>query len=98
MACTWAIVICSPCAQETAKETGGQSIALTFDIDPDDIFHPHRLRKLSSNERRLQMLCESGVDAVVALHFTREFASLAPEAFCEGNVQRPCTCAFACGS
>ena len=69
------------CAQETAKETGGQSIALTFDIDPDEIFHPDRLRKLLSNKRRLQMLCDSGVDAVVALPFTREFASLSPEAF-----------------
>ena len=46
------------CAQDTAKETGGQSIALTFDIDPDEIFHPDRLRKLLSNKRRLQMLCD----------------------------------------
>lgn len=69
------------CAQDTAKETGGQSIALTFDIDPDEIFHPDRLRKLLSNKRRLQMLCDSGVDAVVALPFTRDFASLSPEDF-----------------
>ena len=29
------------CAQDTAKETGGQSIALTFDIDPDEVGLPH---------------------------------------------------------
>mgnify|MGYP006938606155 CR=1 FL=1 len=30
-------------------------------------FHPERLRKLMSNERRLETLLASGVDAVVAL-------------------------------
>lgn len=71
------------CAQASAAQCGGQSIALTFDIDPDEIFHPERLRKLLSNERRLQMLADSGVDAVVVLPFTREFASLSPCDFLE---------------
>lgn len=69
------------CAQKTAAQSGGQSIALTFDIDPDEIFHPNRLRKLMSNERRLEFLKNSGVDAVVALPFTTEFAALSPEEF-----------------
>ena len=69
------------CAQKTAQYNGGKSIALTFDIDPDEIFHPERLRKLMSNERRLETLLQSGVDAVVALPFTREFASLSPADF-----------------
>lgn len=69
------------CAQKTAQYNGGKSIALTFDIDPDEIFHPERLRKLMSNERRLETLLQSGVDAVVALPFTREFASLSPSDF-----------------
>ena len=71
------------CAMETAAACGGQSIALTFDIDPDEIFHPERLRKLLSNERRIEMLMSSGVDAVVVLPFTREFASLSPVDFLE---------------
>lgn len=69
------------CAQKTAHEFGGKSIALTFDIDPDEIFHPERLRKLLSNERRIEFLLQSGVDAVVVLPFTREFAALSPEEF-----------------
>ena len=69
------------CAQNTARYNGGSSIALTFDIDPDEIFHPQRLRKLMSNERRIEVLMHSGVDAVVILPFTREFAALSPEAF-----------------
>lgn len=69
------------CAKKTAQYNGGKSIALTFDIDPDEIFHPNRLRKLMSNERRLEALLNSGVDAVVALPFTKSFSSLSPEEF-----------------
>lgn len=69
------------CAKKTAAYNGGKSIALTFDIDPDEIFHPQRLRKLLSNERRMEFLLNSGVDAVVALPFTKEFASLSPTEF-----------------
>lgn len=71
------------CAQETARQSGGISIALTFDRDPDEMFHPERLKKLMGNERRIQTLSESGVDAVVVLPFTREFAGLSPVEFLE---------------
>ncbi len=69
------------CAQDTAHENGGMSIALTFDIDPDELFHADRLKKLMSNEMRLAALEQSGVDAVVVLPFTPEFASLSPKEF-----------------
>lgn len=69
------------CAQETAAATRGVSIALTFDIDPDEVFHPTRLKKLLKNENRLKALAESGVDAVVVLPFTGKFSSLSPSEF-----------------
>lgn len=69
------------CARATAAESGGVSIALTFDIDPDEVFHPTRLKKLMTNEERVAMLAESGVDAVVVLPFTRDFAASSPEDF-----------------
>lgn len=69
------------CAMETAKADGGRSIALTFDIDPDELFQADRLKKLMSNEQRIEMLARSGVDAVVVLHFTPEFAALSPLEF-----------------
>lgn len=69
------------CARSTAAESGGASVALTFDIDPDDVFHPDRLKKLMTNEERIAMLAQSGVDAVVVLPFTRDFAASSPEAF-----------------
>ncbi len=68
-------------ACQTACATGGKSVALTFDIDPDELFHASRLRKLMSNDERLNMLASTGVDAVVALPFTREFAASSPEEF-----------------
>ena len=44
------------CARETARKDNGKSIALTFDIDPDELFHADRLKKLMSNEQRIAML------------------------------------------
>ena len=68
-------------ARMSAAHLGGASVVLTFDIDPDELFHPDRLHKLLSNEERLGELAETGVDAVAVLRFTREFAALAPEEF-----------------
>lgn len=73
------------CAQDTAKENGGMSIALTFDIDPDELFHAERLKKLMSNETRIEFLAQSGVDMVVFLPFTSEFAAMTPHEFLENT-------------
>lgn len=75
-------------ARETAAENGGMSVALTFDIDPDEKFHPERLRKLMTNEERLEMLASTGVDAVAVLPFTMEFASNPPEGFLDKTFKR----------
>jgi len=69
------------CTQDSARASGGASIALTFDIDPDEKFHPGRLKKLMANPDRLDALAASGVDAVVALPFTDSFAALGPDEF-----------------
>lgn len=69
------------CAKDTAMECGGLSIALTFNIDPDELFHAERLKKLMSNERRIETLSQSGVDAVVVLNFNYDFAALSPQEF-----------------
>ena len=68
-------------AIESARETGGRSIAVTFDIDPDEVFHPDRLKKLQRNADRLQALECSGVHDVVALPFTEELYTKSPEEF-----------------
>lgn len=68
-------------AVETACASGGKSVALTFDVDPDEIFSPATTRKIMSNEERLEALAASGVDAVAVFPFTPEFAANDPADF-----------------
>lgn len=70
-------------AKETAVESGGASVALTFSIDPDEMFAADRLVKLMTNEERIAALAETGVDAVAVLPFNRAFAALSPDEFLE---------------
>ena len=63
------------CAIEDAAKRGSASFVLTFDTDPDEMFRPNELKKLMTNEDRIQALGASGVDFVVVLPFTREFAT-----------------------
>lgn len=72
-------------AKRTAAENGGLAVAMTFDIDPDERFHAERLKKLMSNERRIEALAETGVDAVVVLPFTPEFSAQSPAGFLEAT-------------
>lgn len=65
----------------SARENGARSIAITFDIDPDEVFHPDRLKKLMRNADRIEALAASGVDDVAVLPFTPEFYSRNPEEF-----------------
>ena len=68
-------------ACDTAASSGGKAVVLTFDRDPDELFHPERLHKLLSNDERLDMLSRTGVDAVAVLRFDRCFAALSPDEF-----------------
>lgn len=70
-------------ARRSAEATNGASIALTFSIDPDEMFSPSTLIKLMSNEERIEALSRSGVDAVAVLPFDRKLAQLNPEEFLE---------------
>ena len=63
------------------KQSGKPAIAITFNIDPDEIFHPDRLKKLMRNADRLAALQASGVDDVVALPFNEDFYTKSPEEF-----------------
>lgn len=67
------------CAVKTAGDK--RSIAITFDIDPDEVFHPDRLKKLMRNADRIDALVASGVDDVVVLPFTEQFYKKSPAEF-----------------
>jgi riboflavin kinase/FMN adenylyltransferase len=64
----------------TALSNGGSAFAVTFDIDPDEIFRQTMLKKLMRNEDRIEYLSQCGVDVVV-LPFTERFASEHPNQF-----------------
>ncbi len=68
-------------AVEDAHARGEKAVALTFSIDPDELFHADALKKLSSNAERIDLLAASGVDYVAVLPFDRAFASKSPEEF-----------------
>jgi len=67
---------------EQARHLQLPAIAITFDRDPDELFvRPGALRKLLSNEDRISLLAQSGVDAVCVIPFERELSRLDPQSF-----------------
>lgn len=68
-------------AVDDARAHGRPSIALTFDIDPDELFAPDALRKLQTNEERIETLSGLPVDYVAVLPFDRDVAALDAERF-----------------
>ena len=52
-------------AVNTAREEGAMSAVITFDIDPDEMFAPDRLKKLMANEARIAKLAELDRKSVV---------------------------------
>lgn len=66
----------------TARERGLASVAVTFDPHPVAVLHPERAPKeICGLEHRLDLLEEAGLDGVVVVEFTREYALLTPEDF-----------------
>jgi riboflavin kinase/FMN adenylyltransferase len=69
-------------ARELADARGARAVALTFDPHPSALLSPQGgPPAICSLDRRIELLAEAGADAVVVEPFTRELASLAPDAF-----------------
>lgn len=74
-------------ARELAATRDALTVALTFDPHPAALLAPARApRMLTSIARRIALLAEAGVDAVVVEPFTRELAGIAPSAFVDDIV------------
>lgn len=74
-------------ARELAAPRDALTVALTFDPHPAALLAPARApRMLTSIARRIELLAEAGVDAVVVEPFTRELAGIAPAAFVDDIV------------
>ena len=62
--------------------SNAHAVAVTFDPHPVAVLHPERAPQLlTSPEHRLDLLEATGLDAVLVLEFTREFAQWTPEHF-----------------
>jgi riboflavin kinase / FMN adenylyltransferase len=67
---------------QRARELGGQAVAVTFDPHPLKLLRPEmNLPLLNTPEQKLNLLAACGLDAVVVLPFSREFAALPPRDF-----------------
>ena len=67
-----------------ARRRDAISVAITFDPHPLLVLHPERAPALiAGEEHKLELLRETGLDAVLVLPFTRQLASWAPERFVE---------------
>ena len=69
-------------ACQLADAHGVTSAALTFDPHPSELLSPATAPpKLTSLDRRLELMAAAGLGAVVVEPFTRELATLAPQVF-----------------
>lgn len=67
---------------ERAREIGAPAVVLSFDPHPMRVLHPQRAPKLIQTLRQRGESIEAlGVDALVVVPFTREFAALPAEEF-----------------
>jgi riboflavin kinase/FMN adenylyltransferase len=66
----------------TARERGLAAVAVTFEPHPVAVLFPERAPAvLTTPGHRLDLLAETGLDAVLVMEFTREFAQWSPERF-----------------
>jgi riboflavin kinase/FMN adenylyltransferase len=69
-------------AREHAVEAGGRCFALTFDPAPAKVLFPSQAPALiTTPEDKLDLLCQTGLDGVLVMNFTRELSMLAPVEF-----------------
>jgi riboflavin kinase / FMN adenylyltransferase len=72
--------------RELADAHGARAVALTFDPHPSAVVGAGAPPQLTSLERRLELLEQAGLDAVVIEPFTRELAGRSPSAFVDDVV------------
>ncbi|RMH87322.1 MAG: bifunctional riboflavin kinase/FAD synthetase [Calditrichaeota bacterium] len=70
--------------KEVARGNGLSTTVVTFDPHPRKVVgnpHNHPIRLLTTTEEKLRLFEQTGVDQVVIIPFTREFAALSAEEF-----------------
>lgn len=66
-----------------ARESGRKGIVVTFEPHPQHVLHPEKVPfyLITSLAEKLSILESMGVDAVLLIHFTREFSRTSAEEF-----------------
>jgi riboflavin kinase/FMN adenylyltransferase len=82
---------------EAARSVGGRTTVVTFWPHPRIVLG-NRVKLLSTLERRLELLAETGVDETLVVEFTPELARLEPGEFADSLLRRIGTRAIVVGS
>lgn len=69
--------------KQTALETGGESAIITFSPHPRQVLYPEEknLFLLNTEEEKIKLLEKSGIDNLIIIPFTKEFAALSHSEF-----------------
>jgi riboflavin kinase / FMN adenylyltransferase len=74
---------------EMAEEIGGTAIAVTFDPHPLRVVsHNKTLSLITVGEQKLELISASGIDALICIPFTLEFAAMSARSFVENLLVR----------
>jgi riboflavin kinase/FMN adenylyltransferase len=72
-----------------ARREGAPAMAVTFDVHPDALLHPHQVPPtLSTVAEKTAWIAESGIDCLLYLEFTPAFARLTAREFAEEYLGR----------
>ncbi len=65
-----------------AQEINGTPIAITFEPHPVRILAPERgLKMITTFDDRVKLISASGIEVMICMNFTREFAKMEPDSF-----------------
>ncbi len=69
-------------ARDEAKSLNSVSVVVTFHPHPLKVLHPEKkVTLITTFEKKIEIIDSIGIDYLVYITFTREFADMAPEAF-----------------
>jgi len=68
-----------------SEKYDGESVLITFDPHPRKVLYPEtagkNLKLINSQEEKLELLREAGLDNIIIIEFTRDFAKITSEQF-----------------
>jgi len=66
---------------EKSRSTGSRSVVITFKPHPQEILGKGKVEMLATEEERVQMMSDAGIDDICLLQFDRDFSLITAEDF-----------------